>query len=861
MNIDPNNIDRVLSELENQTVNGYQTVEEKTIALNNYIQTIVDSKKVLLEKIVFLEQEVAIPDKYNKFFSQAYSKINYIFNKLSTFQSKLQKGVDSIGSEANLIMQDIKVVRSLLNTISLYNRTSDDNIFYFDDTFADFNKLNFDIESGPVTNNFVLTDSGVVTLPRKTVNRLTSSSTSFIRQPNTSTDLAATTGKTLSVAFDTNTEDWAEYYLDSDLSGLTVKFAFLIVLDDVQIINNIRIEPNNFGTSNWLKINKISTSENNIAFTDIQDLNLQFKVVGVTPSLENELILSAYTNKFTRVGDFAFEPTKAKYVYIEVEQNEPISTPDAATAYRYLIGFRNIEINQIIYDVNGSFYSKVFNRGTVNNNEIGSISLSRTTNLTNTSIAGTIQFYVSPDNQDWYTINDISDNIGNEILYFNQPWLTGNISIDAPITNLYVKADFKNELVNLNENPTKIVNTVDYSEVIQLGDAFPYVTELTNTPKDNEVQLLMYPYGTIGQSAPITLQENLTTTPNYIFELPYTLTENPRITVGDHHLYYSEDPGVFSTENSGGTNQGNYSIKAVSQIIKNDVGETIDTQTYNTINIYLKYNGTIESPEYWWEGEDIFLKMESFPVAAESLTDAEKLKYPDLANLKAVRLDNYCDGIADRIEVWKVNLINGERDYSEYAFVIPPGTRNFRISPNSIKPFTSGEATGGLTIDGSFEVDFIDGNAELVPLLNCYAFSVNYNTGEVFQNFTTTAEISVRCLKENKTKIAADKIFILPDNKTILISLDVYDSTFFYEVTYGLAVPISPAYYSVKDTVLTLTDQGKVISHLNALNQEQKLIKASYKYEETATEPLIELADYFTPILKDYTITCTGLRF
>ena len=102
---------------------------------------------------------------------------------------------------------------------------------------------------------------------------------------------------------------------------------------------------------------------------------------------------------------------------------------------------------------------------------------------------------------------------------------------------------------------------------------------------------------------------------------------------------------------------------------------------------------------------------------------------------------------------------------------------------------------------------------------------------------------------------------ILPTNNGIILEDVAYDASYWYEIAYNIAIPINSALFTVSENIVTLTDAAKVQSYLDLLNPDDKLIRATYQYKEEITDPLTGLADYFSPTLKDYTLTCTGLQF
>lgn len=851
MNLTQKDINKILVDTEDRLSTSYQTVEQQVLSYNEFLQQILSKDTELISRINFLKGELNDPSKYNRFFTEIYKKIKYLFQRAESLQSKLVNGVSAIEAETNLIFQDIKTTRSLLNILSLYNITSDDNIFYFSDTFTDFSKVNFDNTLGPVTNCFVSTDGGVVTLPRVSTTSLIGINTKYVILPGSTAGASFTPGKELNQSFINTTPNWAEYSISSDVATLSLNLRFLLILDDITPINHIRIEPNNFGTSNWLKINSIQISEDNITFRPLQELSPEFASVGVETALEPEFLLSDYENKFSRVGDFLFEPSNVRYIIFDLEQREPILNPIGDPKYKYLIGIRNLEINQIRYANSGTLYSKVFTRD-ASNKEIGSIALARNANIQTNSQAGEIQFYVSPDNQTWYSINPIEDNTGDEILYFNQPWLVNNIDFETPVTNLYVKSEFNNNLGNLDESPEKIVITKDFSEIVELGLTLPYRTQLINIPNQNTVQVLLFPYGSIGLDRPLIVKSKLDTSTSHRIEFPFNLQGNEVLKIGDIELYHSDSPGLFSTEN---VNKGNYSIYVNT--------DSLTGEKYNTISVFLKPDLDEFGEEvFWWENKDIEIRLDNFPKKPESPTANEVLNYPQLTDKYIVRTDNYTDGIKEHFKVFKTNLIlNAEneyvRNYVDFNYIIPKGTLNFKIDPSQIKRYNDG---GGLEMIDSLEIDFIDGITELMATEN-WVFSVNYYTGEVFRKYPCREDISVRCKKEVKTELDPVQFSIMPDNKGIILDISAYDPGSWYEVLYYPAILINPEYFNLVEDELELTDNAKVASYLDEINPDFKLARITYKFNETVSEPLAVVSDFFSPILKDYTITCTGLQF
>lgn len=857
------NPQQVLVDTENLLSNNYNSLEDQKKAFNEYVKNILKFNNSLYNKIKILKGSPTVTEPYNTFFENTYKRLQAINTRYEALLDKFGNGIRGLEAESNLINQDIKVVRSLLNILSLYNKINDDNLFYFSDTFSNLDKINFDSNNGLITTAYVDTEAGVVTLPRNNVEYLIDTNTQYNILPESTSLADFNPEKPLVNAFDNFTDNWAEYFLDSSTNTLTLKLKFLLTLKDEFPVNQIKIEPTNFGTSNWLKINSISTSRDNITFTPIQQIDFQFLNAGVKSSLEPELLLSTYEQKFTRVGSFIFEPIRAKYILFDLEQREPIKL-DSDT-YRYLIGIRNIEVNSISYNTRGVLYTQEFIRDSVNK-EIGSVTLSATANIDSSNQLGKMKFYISNNNDSWYTIAPKEEAIGNEVRVFNQPWLQDNIDTGNIVDKLFFKIEFENNIAEITDIAEKILVTKEYSQIIPLSLAYPYTTTLDFSPKANSLQILAMPFGSVGQNEKILIKSSLDNTQSHVIETPFELTSEDTIYIGDTELYRSNSPGVFTIEASNGTNQGNYTVFSSEVQTTTTTNLPATLKKFSTLFIYLKPNiDEFGDPEYWWEGKDILLVQTSSPVRASKATDSEVTNYPRLKNKNIVRLKHYCDGIKEHIKVFKVYQelqLDGsyDRQYVEFSYILPKNSLRFKIDANLVKPFDSTDTNSGLKMIDAFEIPYIDGITELMSTEN-HVFSVNYYTGEVYRKYPNTEQISVRCLKEVKTELQNNQWELMPLNDGIVLVDSAYDANAWYEVLYQIAIPIDTSYFSVTNNIVSLNDYGKVNNYISNINTEDRLIKFTYLYEEKTEDPISELTNYFSPILKDYTLTCTGLQF
>lgn len=454
--------------------------------------------------------DIPDPDRYNTLWQQVVDDLVTVFSELENIENLTLANFNFITTEANRLTARLKAVDSKLGDYILFSLSPTKNLFFFKDSFNDLSKV---AVNSPLLNSAecdVNQTEGVVTLPLNRdiqslilVKQLPIINPNSNGTPGNNQELGVAYNGSLTVLSDNNPDTWFEYekvvsLVSEDTDPLILDMT--INLGTEQIVNHIRVNPNNFGTKTTIQIDDISTSIDGQVYTSIKD---DIPIAGfTTQDEENIFSLAPSTSKFAGQGLYTFTPRKVKYIHFVFRQTEPYRiTTAAGEKQRYAIGLRDIDIRGWGYQDKGELVSEPFE----STREIRKIVLETNQNPTQLSELTGIQYFVSPDNGgSWHEIQPkgfygkIGQDAVPEVLDFN----TGDadaIVTPVPVYSIRLKTVFSRQDDAFEEGSTslnkKITNRTELHEVPQ---GSPFEVELEKPPVDGTVTVVDPLFGSRG---------------------------------------------------------------------------------------------------------------------------------------------------------------------------------------------------------------------------------------------------------------------------------------------------------------------------------------------------------------------------
>lgn len=396
-------------------------------------------------------------DIYNKMWDQIMIDLTIIFTELENIELLTVANFNFMTTESNRLRTRVKTISSKLGDYILYTLNPSRDAIFFKDSFNDLSKIDIDTALLNKAECKVNQEEGIITLPSKdelagtisiTAKPIINSNSNGNSGNNH--ELGSRYNGNIMMILDDNADTWYEYErVVSQISDdkQTLVLDMTINLGDTQVVNNIVINPNNFGTKTTVTIKEITTSVDGNVFISIKD---DIPIAGfVTEDEENIFILAPSTSKFAGQGTYTFTPRKVKYIHIVFEQYEPyIINTTQGERLRYAIGIRDININAIKYQPEGEIISKPYSL----TDEVRKVLIQTNQNPIEKSDIADISWFISPDDgQNWHQIQPSERGAESglvsvipEVITFNGVG-DNNIITSVPVNTLRVKAELKRE--------------------------------------------------------------------------------------------------------------------------------------------------------------------------------------------------------------------------------------------------------------------------------------------------------------------------------------------------------------------------------------------------------------------------------
>lgn len=438
-------------------------------------------------------------DIYNKNFADILSDLNIVFLEFENIENIILSHFNFMVSDTNQILTGLKQVYSKLGDYILFSQDPTKDSFFFSDSFNNQSRIDFNSPLLNSTQCDVDQIQGIVTLPiaNKTIISVTDQPVINSNSNGTPGNSDDPTGLSADInrINDDNPDTWFEYerVLTAD-DGIPLTLDITVNLSNPQIINYIRINPNNFGTKNQVVIDSLETSLDGKSYLSIKD---DVPINGFITQDENNLfVLAPASSKFAGQGVYSFNPRTVKYVHIILKQFAPYALDESRI--RYAIGIRDVEIASISYVNNGEIISANYSSDLV----IKKIALITNQNPVIASDLASINHFISADNgSTWNVIEPekfISDNTVPKIINFNT--LDNNsINTQTPVKSLRYKAVLKRNANAFTQGTVQNKNeTTAIMELHRIPTQTPFDIILNNKPIENTIKVLDPSFGSRG---------------------------------------------------------------------------------------------------------------------------------------------------------------------------------------------------------------------------------------------------------------------------------------------------------------------------------------------------------------------------
>lgn len=293
---------------------------------------------------------------YRDFWSAVGNDLSALYAETDRLSAVITDNHNYIMADVQALLLSLKTANAFLATYELYNPATS-NTRKIVENFNDITNLDLGstLLSGKECN--VDTIQGVTTLSIDTDNLMKKDKINSITISNATSNGSVFNNTTLLSTINSGDFYLFQYeYTSAVYTTYKLILDFTIKLTDLEIINYIRIVPNNFGTTTWPKITAIDISPDGVNLTDIRS-----QILGSNTD-DSQFTLAPYMSNYAGEGRYSFLPGKAQYVHFRIEQTSPYFD-NTRNLYRWAIGIKNIEIIGRTYNSPSMLISKDFTIG------------------------------------------------------------------------------------------------------------------------------------------------------------------------------------------------------------------------------------------------------------------------------------------------------------------------------------------------------------------------------------------------------------------------------------------------------------------------------------------------------------------
>jgi hypothetical protein len=347
---------RILSEAPRSNSDDYLQLEAGEGARRALAALEAEDVEPVTEKLKIIPGTIANPEPLNKFLSSAEDDLRSLYGINQSIRKGMLARYNSIATKEANIIGNLKTLRDRLSTLKLYSRNIASDNQYITFTFSDGQQIGLPDSANVATYS---EEEGALLLPIETgsVTRPEIAKVEIVSEDSTGTpgnnsDKTRPRNLLPEVVLDGQTHSWFEYERIQNVRGDELRLALRFTLKEPSVVNRIRIDPVNFGTRAWVRIEdiKIQTEDGIVSVkSDISTTSWDAD--------QDPFQLSPATSKYAGQGLYTFSPVMAKTIQITFIQSEPYSVENGGKL-RYAIGLREIDILQVPFMTEGDFLLK-----------------------------------------------------------------------------------------------------------------------------------------------------------------------------------------------------------------------------------------------------------------------------------------------------------------------------------------------------------------------------------------------------------------------------------------------------------------------------------------------------------------------
>ena len=350
--------------ISNKTNENFKYLPSEVIgAIKEAIEAFKSSTTSVASQYI-MPGEVPSSSRYNKFWKSIQLDLETLFKGMTDIGNILKDQHNYVMADIDNLILLLKMASSKLSNYALYAAAESLNERTFIETFNDVTQIDTQALAPNSAAN-ISTVEGIVTLGVSEKHILTKTDIASVSINNTLSNGNIYGNRTLLDIINSGDFLLFEYERTStviDNTKLTLDFT--IALNELTILNHIRIVPNNFGTRTWPKITRMDVSADGSVYDSLRD-----ELLGDSTD-DAPFTLAPYASKYAGEGRFSFVPRRVRYIRITIEQVTPYLDP-VRNIWRLPIGLKNIELTQLVYKDTSELTSKDYVVG----NEIGKISI------------------------------------------------------------------------------------------------------------------------------------------------------------------------------------------------------------------------------------------------------------------------------------------------------------------------------------------------------------------------------------------------------------------------------------------------------------------------------------------------------
>jgi hypothetical protein len=299
----------------------------------------------------------------NTFFLGVYSEIIYLLTATKGSGSLVESNFNFAAAAIRELQAGVKRINHELAVYSLYS-SGFGSSRYHGETFS--TEENIDRGSSFLIKkecSISLAD-GTASLPRKAttdqwkVQKIEIGSLSNGVLGN-NTEAGAPIRGTISSMYDGNVDTWTEYEKVVNAEDEeTLRLELKISLDDIRVVNGIKLHPIFLGARTPPVIDVIKVSEDGRVWTSLKDEVSVAEFMG--ERLEDRFHLSPGSSRFAGEFNIVFAPRFTKFISILIRQSSsfPITDVYGSRKLRYAIGIKEIAVYGFQYETAGELISK-----------------------------------------------------------------------------------------------------------------------------------------------------------------------------------------------------------------------------------------------------------------------------------------------------------------------------------------------------------------------------------------------------------------------------------------------------------------------------------------------------------------------